>query len=147
MRQIKFNRFLNPNEYPQRIFWDLVRLFDRELSKIGHIFTKQPCLEINEIDNTIKKAVLLIHYMHSDKKTNFRMIKIILDLENWHLKLKIAVFSTALNLKVLQQIKKSFKDSHLDAKIYWILPASIWNSTAVIRLTSTIPMPCTDIDY
>ena len=40
----------------------------------------------------------------------------------------------ALNQIVLQDIKKSLKDVHLDAKIYWILPASLWNSTTAIAL-------------
>ena len=43
----------------------------------------------------------------------------------------------ALNKKVLQDIKKSFKDAHLDIKIYWILTTSLWNSTTVIHHTNT----------
>ena len=38
--QLKFNRFLHPNEHPLRIFWYLARLFDWEPAKIGHNFTK-----------------------------------------------------------------------------------------------------------
>ena len=34
--QVKFNRFLHPNELPQKIFWYLVRQLDWGLSKIGH---------------------------------------------------------------------------------------------------------------
>ena len=53
-------------------------------------------------------------------------------------KIKKCCFLTALNQKVLQDIKKSFEDVHLDAKIYWISPASLWNSTTVIMLICTI---------
>ena len=35
--QVKFNRFLHPNEHPQRIFWYPLRRFEAELSKIGHV--------------------------------------------------------------------------------------------------------------
>ena len=45
-------------------------------------------------------------------------MKLILDLEIWHPKLKNAIFLTALDQKVLQDIKKSIEDVHLDAKIY-----------------------------
>ena len=38
--ETQLNRFLHPNEYPQKIFQFLLRLFDSELSKIWHIFTK-----------------------------------------------------------------------------------------------------------
>ena len=37
---------------------------------------------MNEIDNVNNKLVPLIQY--SNKKTNFRKIKLTLDLENWH---------------------------------------------------------------
>ena len=62
------------------------------------------------------------------------------DFRPWKLALKIekCCFLTALNQKVLQGIKKSLEDVHLDAKIYWILPASLWNSTTVIMLTSML---------
>ena len=40
----------------------------------------------------------------------------------------------ALNQTVLQDIKKTYEDVHLDVKIYWISPASLWNSTTVITL-------------
>ena len=40
IRQMKFNRFLHPNEPLQRIFLYLVRLLEAEPSKIGHNFTK-----------------------------------------------------------------------------------------------------------
>ena len=39
-REAKFNAFLHPNEHPERICVYLVRQFDAELVKIGHIFTK-----------------------------------------------------------------------------------------------------------
>ena len=38
---MKFNAFLHPNEHPQRICLYLVRQFEAELAKIGHIFTKE----------------------------------------------------------------------------------------------------------
>ena len=34
----------------------------------------------------------------------------------------------------MQDITKSFEDVHLDAKIYWILPETLWNSTTVVML-------------
>ena len=40
----------------------------------------------------------------------------------------------AFNQTVLRDIKKSFEDVHLVVKIYWIPPASQWNSTTVITL-------------
>ena len=39
-RQVKFNRFLVPNEHPERICLYLVRQLDDEPAKIRHIFTK-----------------------------------------------------------------------------------------------------------
>ena len=41
---------------------------------------------------------------------------------------------TTLNQIVLRGIKKSFEDLHLDAKIYWISPTSLWNSTTITML-------------
>ena len=32
---------------------------------------------------------------------------------------------------MLQDIRKSFENVHLDVKIYWILPATLWNSTTL----------------
>ena len=55
--------------------------------------------------------------------------KMILNLEN---------SLTALTKKVLQDIKTSFEYAHLDIKIYWILPDTLWNSTTVSRLASII---------
>ena len=43
-------------------------------------------------------------------------------------------FLTALNQFVLGNMKKSFKEAHLDAKIYWISSATPWNSTIIITL-------------
>ena len=46
---------------------------------------------MNEINNmSLVKFVHLIQY--SNKKTNFKEIKLILGLKNWHRKLKKAVF-------------------------------------------------------
>ena len=45
---------------------------------------------MNEINNVNKKAVQLIQY--SNKKTNFRKLKLISDLKIWHTILKNAVF-------------------------------------------------------
>ena len=43
-------------------------------------------------------------------------------------------FLTSSPQVVLQDIKRSFKRAHLDAKNYWNLPASLWNSTNVTTL-------------
>ena len=37
---VKLNAFLRPNEHPERICLYLVRQFEAELVKIGHIFDK-----------------------------------------------------------------------------------------------------------
>ena len=50
------------------------------------------------------------------------------------LKTKNSRFLKALNQTVLQYIRKSFEDVHLDEKIYLISSASLWNSTTVITL-------------
>ena len=39
-----------------------------------------------------------------------------------------------LNQVVLQHIRKSFDNVSLDAKIYWISPATLWISTTVTKL-------------
>ena len=39
---------------------------------------------------------------------------------------------------VFQDIKKSVENVHLDAKIYWISFASLWNSTTVIMLVGIL---------
>ena len=54
-------------------------------------------------------------------------------------KTKNSLLLTALNQMVLKDIKKSFEDVHLDAKIYWVSPASLWFSTTVIMLVLTSP--------
>ena len=69
------------------------------------------------------KVVLLTQF--SNKKQNFRKIKLILDLENWQQKRKNSRFLKALNQTVLQDIKKSFEDVHLNVKVYQISPASL----------------------
>ena len=43
-------------------------------------------------------------------------------------------FFDILNQVVLKDIKKSFEEAHLDAKIYWISSATLWNSTTVTTL-------------
>ena len=50
------------------------------------------------------------------------------------LKTENTQFLTALYQVVLQDIKKSFEEAHLDAKIYWISSATPWNSTIFITL-------------
>ena len=47
--QVKFNRFLHPNEHAQRIFWYLVKRFDWEPSKIRLIFTPQSTSKLREM--------------------------------------------------------------------------------------------------
>ena len=49
------------------------------------------------------KVVCLIQY--SEKKTNFRKIKLVLDIENWHRKLKNAIFDS-LQFKVFIRYQK-----------------------------------------
>ena len=60
------------------------------LSAIKNWALNKPCLETKEINNDINKNCSLIQYSH--RKTNFRKIKLNLDLENWHQKFKNAVF-------------------------------------------------------
>ena len=45
----------------------------------------------------------------------------------------------ALNQIDLQGIKKSLEEVNLDVKIYWIPPASLWNSTTVITPVNAHP--------
>ena len=45
---------------------------------------------------------------------------------------------TALKQFVSQDIKKPFKDTHLNAKVYSILSSTLWNSTIVITLMFTL---------
>ena len=54
MRHVKFNAFLHPNEHSERICLYLVRQFEAELAKIGHIFTKQ------SFTRMVKKILLLV---------------------------------------------------------------------------------------
>ena len=46
---------------------------------------------------------------------------------------------TTRNQVVFQDIKIYFEEAHLDAKINWILFATLWNSTIVITLTYSQP--------
>ena len=55
MRQIKFNRFLHPNEHPLRIFLYLGRLFGNR-QKLGTFLLNKPYLKLNEIDIVIDKS-------------------------------------------------------------------------------------------
>ena len=50
----------------------------------------KPSLKVKKMTMTLIKVVLLIQ--NSNKKTNFRKIKLILDFENWHQESKDAVF-------------------------------------------------------
>ena len=43
--QVKFNRFLHPNEHTQKIFYDLVRRFGAVPSKIGHFQSSESIFE------------------------------------------------------------------------------------------------------
>ena len=45
---------------------------------------------------------------------------------------------TVFNQVVTQDIKKSFEEAHLDAKMYWISTATLWNSTTVTTLLLTL---------
>ena len=63
----------------------------------------------------VQKVVHLIQY--PNKKTNFKEMKLISTLKIGTQNLKM-LFFTAMNQKVLQGIKKSFDDVHLDVKIY-----------------------------
>ena len=57
---------------------------------LGSLLLNKPYFEINEITMPLMKVVLLTLYFN--KKTNFRMIKLILDFKNRHRKLKIVTF-------------------------------------------------------
>ena len=46
-------------------------------------------------------------------------------------------FLTASNQKVLQSIKKSFQDAHLDVKVYWILTDTLQNSKTTTMLSDS----------
>ena len=104
VRQAKF-RLLHPNEHPLRIFWYFVRLFDWQPSKIGTFLLNKPYLEMNDIDSVTKKIALLTQI--SNKKTNFRKVKLVLDLENWHWELKIASFWKLSSIKQSYKISKN----------------------------------------
>ena len=69
-----------------------------------------------ELTMPLIKVVHLIQY--SNQKTAFKEHKV--DLRPWKLvkKTKTVHHLTTLDQKVLQDIKKSFEDAHLDAKIY-----------------------------
>ena len=54
------------------------------------------------------------------------------------LKSENALLLTTRNQVVLQGTNKSFQDVHLNAKVYWISTASLWNSTTVVILVFTI---------
>ena len=82
-RQVKFNRFLVPNEHPERICLYLVREFDYEPSKIGHfqisksifgancdlIFLKQKFLFEYQIRRTT--FIKSIYFFDQSEKTLF----------------------------------------------------------------------------
>ena len=53
---MKFNAFLHPNEHPERICLHLVRQFEAEMAKIGHIFTKQTFTKKTKINNGFSKS-------------------------------------------------------------------------------------------
>ena len=53
---MKFNRFLVPNEHPERICLYLVRQLDDEPAKIRHIFTKQSFMRLVENINAFNES-------------------------------------------------------------------------------------------
>ena len=63
------------------------------------------------------KVVFLIHYFNKKKiqedKIDYRFLELAMKTKN-------TCIATALNHNVLQSIKKSFDDIHLDSKVYQI---------------------------
>ena len=59
-RQVKFNTYLYLNEHPERICLYLVRKFEAELAKIGHIFNEQSFTKMVRKVMLLMKVVLLI---------------------------------------------------------------------------------------
>ena len=88
-------QILHSDENLQRIYWLLQRLFDWKPSKT------------NQIYNIFDFSCFPIQY--SNKKTNFRMIKLIIDFESWHWKLKLDI---VLHLMVQKMYEKFFVDGH-----------------------------------
>ena len=58
-------------------------------------------------------------------------------------KIVLQLFMT-LNHKILQYIKNSFEDVQLNINIYWISPASLWNSSTLTVLRHGI-LPATKL--
>ena len=56
------------------------------------------------------------------------------------LKSENALLLTTRNQVVLQGTNKSFQDVHLNAKVYWISTASLWNSATVLILTCSVDL-------
>ena len=77
--QAKFNRFLNPNEHVQRIFWYLARLFESELSKIGNFQSSESFLEA-KFHFIFLKMIFSSEYQ--SRRTPF--IKYIYNLKHFH---------------------------------------------------------------
>ena len=80
---------------------------------------------------TFKVCRFLFPRLYSNTKIIFKVI-------SWYLALKLTLrtvniyFLNGLNQVVLQDIKKSFEEAHLDARVYWISHNTLWNSTTVI---------------
>ena len=85
-RHMKFIRFLNSNEYSQRIFWYLGRQLRCEPTKIGHIFTNKIWWTWIKLKMLLIRIVLLVLYSNAKTCTGwlspFLALKI--DFENWN---------------------------------------------------------------
>ena len=109
-------------------FWYIVRLLERERLKIEHALTKQTMFKKEWNWQCHKgwltlvlliEAVLLFNILKW--KQNFRKIKLILDLENWHQKLK-NLFShnpQSRGLTRYQQDCKNCPDKTVQVGQYW----------------------------
>ena len=72
VRQVKLNRFLHPNDLPQRIFWYLIRQLDWMESKVGYFQFFKSTFR-SKINLIILKMIFVLEYQI--RRTTF--IKII----------------------------------------------------------------------
>ena len=71
---------------------------------------------MKKLTMSLIKVVLLIQY--SNQKTNCRKVKLILSIKKLATKSENSYFLTALNHKVLRNIKRFLEIVHLDTKIF-----------------------------
>lgn len=129
--QGKFNRFINPNQYPEKIFWYLVRYLSERWLELS-IFL------LNKYFSKLMISKMLWVLSCSDTKIIFWRIIWSCDHKVWFWNWKCPGFYITFSQIILKDVKKIFQDFQLSGEIYWILHEN-WYSDLVLPYHILVP--------